>query len=156
MNKCCIVGPHPLRLGTEGGTEHGEFYCTYPTSLLDLCRVGKSSLRRWKTGAHSGVPEPVTRLGLWGSQSLGHPGTTVGSRRAENRVGGLRLAQGGGWVGKGKGSPCLSQCGIVFSLVGSCGTERPPTKRASPWLQMGYCHGGKWIVNLYPPFSGWV
>jgi hypothetical protein len=48
--------------------------------------VGKCSLRCGKAGAGSKVPSPVRRLGLWGSQTLGHPGTAEGRRKGENEV----------------------------------------------------------------------
>lgn len=64
--------------------------------------MGKHSLRCGKAEAGLGVPRPVTRTGLWGSQTLGHPGTTGSHRRAENGSQGplardsVKLAGGGG------------------------------------------------------------
>lgn len=42
------------------------------------------SLRCGKAGAGPGVPSPAMRLGLWGSQALGHPNTAGSHRRDEN------------------------------------------------------------------------
>lgn len=49
--------------------------------------VGKCNLRCGMAGAGLGVPRPVTKLRLWSSQTLGHPGTAGSLKRAENRLG---------------------------------------------------------------------
>lgn len=83
------------------------------------------------------VPGPVTRLGPYCSQALGHPGITGNHGRAEIRVvsHGLNLAWGGREQGKGGCSWSLSDCpwldrdrlclGLMLTVAGS--TEWPCT-----------------------------
>lgn len=52
--------------------------------------VGKQTLTPGKAGAGSGDPGLATRPRPWGSQILGHLGTTGSHKRVKNRVRGLQ------------------------------------------------------------------
>lgn len=87
---------HRARLLLLGKTEHKVFDCIYPAALglrealghLSVPGVRNHCLRHRKAGAGSDVPGPLARLGSWGSQTLGHPGTSWSLQRTENRLGG--------------------------------------------------------------------
>ena len=83
--------------------------------------MGKHSLRCGKAGAGSGVPGPATRLGLWGSQTLGHPSTAGSHVRAKHRVRGgggtLRLGTASSPGVGGRGEFCLVPVVNVLSLA---------------------------------------
>lgn len=69
-----------------GEAERAAFGCAYPISLSGQ-QEQEHHTAGGKAGAVSGVPGPVTKLGSWGSQTLGHPGTAGNSEEQRNRVG---------------------------------------------------------------------
>lgn len=92
--------------------------------------MGKFSLRCGKAGVGSGIPGPITRLGPWGSQALGHTEAPGSYRRAENREEDYRLGTAwgcsrGGWRRReASASPLVIVLDLMGSrLSGSCGWE---------------------------------
>jgi hypothetical protein len=84
-----VLTPHCHWMGAEpyGSTEAPH-------------RIGKHSVRCSTTGADSGVPRLVKRMGPWGSQAFGYPGSTGSCARAENGIWNLGLQAGSGWEPK--------------------------------------------------------
>jgi hypothetical protein len=86
--------------------------------------MGKHSLRCGKAGAGLRGPWACDEARVWGSLSLGHPGSAVSQKRAENGVRGCELgtvsSQGQGCVCGGGGGgvgDSLAEVGLVVVVA---------------------------------------
>ena len=109
MDKRDLVGTHGDDVGLRDGHFRGD--CRLYAGLNDLIcfapghghsgRQSAGSLcSPYTAGGESwswlwGVPGPAMRPVLWGSQILGHPGATGSLRRAEERIVGGGVEEGG-------------------------------------------------------------
>lgn len=107
------VGPCLLRHRT-GPLQEGLVSRGCREAPRHCSRVGKRSQRCGKAVVGSGgVPGPVMRLGLWGSQTPGHSGTAGSLGRAETGVGGPRLGTATSWRPGERRT-------LTFPRLGSC------------------------------------